>query len=1168
VVRKLRLSVHNSVVTVGSARDLELRSADRSPGPNHPHSFRGSVHFNDFPYHPSCALLCEYLYELYVSSASPVASSLCVLVGTFSYLPCRDTHVPYGGIRMIQGHLALSETISTAQACLPAADDVANGSAPPFYLTFEASGEPSKSLCRARPQGPIEPVVGPYPSALRNPATTLTTKQGALPKAVSHRDFQPSSRQTPQPVSPVGHGPSASAALVPNETKANVLRNAPIDPQPPESRNSRSYFKPPKTLSAPPPDAPAPIPPSRDAHLVAPSGDPQPPRLVASPPSMPADASHPQPPVFFHSVHALPRDPLLALSPADQALLQSIRFAPICSGTDGPVILGTRHGTPDQATHMMPVPGARTAIQTTGGPPPRWVHSDIVVQPLVFLIPRSSVPPLPTRLLLKFYFYNFGLQVSPPLVTDLTPHREPVTPLNPPPADSRSPALQVLWTEAVVEGSPAGYQFRLRHSPATDAERRRFLEHLRTATLYIDVCDARSMFRYGCAAIRLAPIARTADQTFCIHTEEVPVVACEEHHFPRDDALATGSLSQCTVNQTRSELGLRPVVGRLLLRIANVGVEGPEVPAPPLKPHHLMRFSGPKMVPRLEELCKELTTAFDSPEAQSQVTEAGSLSKKELRLLAFRRQVLALQCGDGASYGFPGAPLSRSSLGVIGRLPSVAGLDDLPSAKWAAAAGRLTTLDVFRETQRRHTLQRTLRDSISDAVFLDVVFGYVTFFEVVFTNPYKDEHCFTFHITEESSGIPSTAIQPVCDLEEWRSLCLRDGYPAPSDRIPTASTICGGAGAEVRLPLKARCLTPSDAVAGPPVAIAVAVCCAAGVCVRHVVVTLRPQPMIVHRAVDLFARDSEPLVRWLFVSTAADSLVARPSNGSAGYVSPTNCRTKWAVCSDPYAQLTSFVHHIDRGGARMEDQEYVELRLPGRPLSAGKRKCYITLYNDSWMNEVWEVWALTVMMCPSLTVETHVGCRNTVWLPLHDLVQAAEFDAQDPSQVAFATSHPEFRLVMDEAADPLQLQATYHPRLPTHTLFLVNAVELRRSAVLGTLVVEVRATHPPPTRLWSESIPPLGRKPLVRRIPFQNLHSTRKAFVAFTPTPQNLRITPPTFALDSDETETLTLIFSNVDTVGRWVFLVFINTAEDDQTEECLEATLTVVDLTAPLLRR
>lgn len=252
----------------------------------------------------------------------------------------------------------------------------------------------------------------------------------------------------------------------------------------------------------------------------------------------------------------------------------------------------------------------------------------------------------------------------------------------------------------------------------------------------------------------------------------------------------------------------------------------------------------------------------------------------------------------------------------------------------------------------------------------------------------------------------------------------------------------------------------------------------------------------------------------------------------------------------------------------MEDQEYVELRLPGRPLSAGKRKCYITLYNDSWMNEVWEVWALTVMMCPSLTVETHVGCRNTVWLPLHDLVQAAEFDAQDPSQVAFATSHPEFRLVMDEAADPLQLQATYHPRLPTHTLFLVNAVELRRSAVLGTLVVEVRATHPPPTRLWSESIPPLGRKPLVRRIPFQNLHSTRKAFVAFTPTPQNLRITPPTFALDSDETETLTLIFSNVDTVGRWVFLVFINTAEDDQTEECLEATLTVVDLTAPLLRR
>lgn len=31
--------------------------------------------------------------------------------------------------------------------------------------------------------------------------------------------------------------------------------------------------------------------------------------------------------------------------------------------------------------------------------------------------------------------------------------------------------------------------------------------------------------------------------------------------------------------------------------------------------------------------------------------------------------------------------------------------------------------------------------------------------------------------------------------------------PAPSDRIPTASTICGGGGAEVRLPLKARCLS-------------------------------------------------------------------------------------------------------------------------------------------------------------------------------------------------------------------------------------------------------------------------------------------------------------------------------------------------------------------------
>eukprot|EP00668_Euglena_longa_P030024 GGOE01037420.1.p1 GENE.GGOE01037420.1~~GGOE01037420.1.p1 ORF type:complete len:1122 (-),score=269.87 GGOE01037420.1:128-3262(-) len=998
---------------------------------------------------------------------------------------------------------------------------------------------------------------------------------------------------SPMPLVATGTPRRPSVTLLPPQPTPRTLIPAPAEDTPTTEHLTTETAPPsqatpevPRSSAIAEPEAPVPPP----LDLVGPY------RGTASAPhvglqQLPAINQATAPPLFHHSIHTLQVDPPLAMTYADRTLLRSVRFPAICNGT-GHVVFGTQQAniSPGETVEKIGSSGSRSVLRTA--PQLRLTDSDITIQFLGFVVNRYPAVPLPPLLLFRFHFYNFGLQSSGPAATNkslqesLRPRVDAAnyptsTLLTPTPEDPQSPLLQVIWPPDASEDKPmAGCTLQLKHCVTEEAERRAFIQYLQSSRLYVDVYDANSLFLYGRASLDLRPISRHADQKFCVHTEECAVLACDEHHFQRDDTMTTGFQPQCTVNQATSELGLRQVRAKMIMRISNVGMEGSQTSiAPPEAKKAPPKV--PKYAPKLEELCRELkgilpdTAVYPSVEGMDPAA-----SKREARLLAFKRKLALTQAGDRTEGGASAAKywpahggfdfLERAAHSMPVRWTqwaSQAQTTSVPEAgdKWAAISNKVSTIDMFRATQKQHTLKQHLRQAITEECTLAVTLGYTSFFEVVFFNPYREDHCFSFHVAKHPSGVATQDLQAVSDLEQWRHLCVAEGLPAPVSDPPTTTSICGRGGGPVRLPFRFKRFAPASSGSGTD-QYTITVRTATNIEVRHVLLTIHCRPEVVHQSFQLYCRPDSPFVRWLFVDTLPEGRInPRPAQELClhmGSPEVSALGTKWIVCSDRHAKLTSFVHRIECGGQRAENQEHVEVRLPGSHLSSSPYTCFLVLYNDAFMDQVWEVWKLDIAVCPGKLVEAQVGCSNHIQLPLCSLLEAAP-QGEEPLQLACAASHSELNLVA--VMDDGDLHAVYHPKLPMHSVFYVNAVDQRRHVALGTFLVEIRANYPQPTRIWSESIPPLGRSSLVRRIPFYNLYYGQKSFVAFTTTPQYLKIHPAAFTLNPGQAEPLVLTFSSINVVGRWQFYVFINTAEEDQTEECLEISLTVIDLKAAL---
>uniref|UniRef100_A0A7S4FIP8 NPHP4 Ig-like domain-containing protein n=1 Tax=Eutreptiella gymnastica TaxID=73025 RepID=A0A7S4FIP8_9EUGL len=491
--------------------------------------------------------------------------------------------------------------------------------------------------------------------------------------------------------------------------------------------------------------------------------------------------------------------------------------------------------------------------------------------------------------------------------------------------------------------------------------------------------------------------------------------------------------------------------------------------------------------------------------------------------------------------------------------------EDAPARteSWAAISQKLDAISAFRSTHKQHTVREQLRASITEERTLRPMLGHKTYFEVGFHNPYKSDHCFTVHVQRALTETATQEIQLVTSLEEWKKLCVEEGHPVPHAGCPVGNAVYAKGHAQVRLPFKFKSFALPAERSEERVVYRIVVKCGSGEDVRQVLINVQPQPVVVHQSFRIFCASEQPLVRWLFVDTLPPKKTnpqqAHELGIQIGEPEAGSHATKWIVSNNKHMKLASFIHRIDCGGQRVEHHEYVELRMPGNQLK-GTLSCYLLLYSDSFMHQVWEVWHLEMVCCHHKIVNAQVGCTNQILLPLHvmwnDIPQKEE-----PLQLACAASHPDFQLV--EVQECGNLQVAYHPKLPSHSVFYVNTVDQVRNSALSTFLVEIRANYPAPTRRWSETIPPPGRSSVVRRIPFSNLYYNRKTFSVFTTSPQYLKLYPTRFALDPDQSEPLIFTFSGLNLPGRWQFYVFVNTADDDQTEECLEINLTVLNMRA-----
>jgi len=895
----------------------------------------------------------------------------------------------------------------------------------------------------------------------------------------------------------------------------------------------------------------------------------------------PAVNQLPEPPVYRHSVHAFPLDAPLALTYPDRALLRRIPFGNLCDDT-GHVILADEKG---RAVHVPSAErigstGGRTSMSLSLRPQTELLSSEITIQFMGLITPRHPPFTVPEQYIFSLHFYNLGNFSSGPVGPNWEwqekhrpkedrPMSYPYTSLAPMDApQGAGPALQVLWSpDCSSADGPAGVQIRLPHTAPTEAAHQHFLQYLRTSRLYVNVFDARTMFLYGRTALDLRPIARHADQSYCVHTEEAPVVACDEHQFQRADAVSAGYQAQQMVNHNSSELGLRQVRSQLVVRLANVGVKGTVKRSASPVPLSGRPRKVPTYVPKLADQCTGIQP--EGPGAATSPTSEGSASRREARLKAIKRALVLAQSADARLQGPKPIPedihstsetkLGPTSLPTWVQLSSSAGADPDPgsvSSHWTTISDKLSTIDVFRATHKQHTVRQRLREAITEERTLEPTLGYPSFLEVAFTSPFHTDHCFAVHLPR------SEELQLVTSLEEWQLLCMAEGYPVPESDPPTVKAVYARGYAKVRVPLKFKSYTtPTTDGSAQQLTHEVSIRSSTGEEVRRLVLTIKPQAPVVHQSFQLYCIAAEALTRWLYVDALPGGLPAPKQTLGMQIGDPAlaTSAAKWIVCTDVHVKLASFVHRIECGGEKVHTHEYVEFKMPADQLKSPK-SCYLILYRDVYMNQVWEVWHLALTVCHSKPVDAQVGCSNRILVPMEVLLRDVPPIEEEPTmQLAIAQSHPDVKLVsVQEHGD---LEVWYHPKLPMHSIFYLNLVDQARYRTLSSVVIEIRATYPQPTRRWSESIPPLGRASLVRRIPFTNLYGSTRTFRAFTTSPQYLKLHPPAFALSPNQAEHLVLTFSNINLVGRWQFYVFVNTDDNDQTEECLEIILTVIDM-------
>eukprot|EP01004_Peranema_trichophorum_P006606 NODE_5423_length_1016_cov_38.447928_g4854_i0.p1 GENE.NODE_5423_length_1016_cov_38.447928_g4854_i0~~NODE_5423_length_1016_cov_38.447928_g4854_i0.p1 ORF type:complete len:304 (-),score=39.98 NODE_5423_length_1016_cov_38.447928_g4854_i0:105-890(-) len=259
-----------------------------------------------------------------------------------------------------------------------------------------------------------------------------------------------------------------------------------------------------------------------------------------------------------------------------------------------------------------------------------------------------------------------------------------------------------------------------------------------------------------------------------------------------------------------------------------------------------------------------------------------------------------------------------------------------------------------------------------------------------------------------------------------------------------------------------------------------------------------------------------------------------------------------AICSHSNINIDPFIHYHKKSEHIIEAQEYIQLHIPIIPPS----DFYLVFYTDQYLNKVHQIWNIQIHSCPTVRLQMEVGYTNRVSVPIENLITVPK-DSTSMDLSCYISSKD---IHLDKIQKNSPLVLCHRPLRPCTSLFYLNTILKASQETISTHIIEVQSIYPQPSRRWAEStFPLLGDRKLLRRIPFKNLYFDRRTFSAHTSSPSLLKIHPTSFSLDPSESLPINMEFSNLDRAGQWEIYLFVNTADDDKLEECLQLVFNVV---------
>eukprot|EP01116_Phalansterium_solitarium_P021972 TRINITY_DN7072_c0_g1_i1.p1 TRINITY_DN7072_c0_g1~~TRINITY_DN7072_c0_g1_i1.p1 ORF type:complete len:1412 (+),score=481.36 TRINITY_DN7072_c0_g1_i1:87-4322(+) len=742
-------------------------------------------------------------------------------------------------------------------------------------------------------------------------------------------------------------------------------------------------------------------------------------------------------------------------------------------------------------------------------------RNEIVLQFLAFTPVRSLAtnPPTvvrpPRTLFFTFQFFRSPLVVTERLFAE--------------PLQNDTLAPQVL-SRMDEHGRPTDHKGLLIR---TVGEGRPFTRYLENKALAIDVWDGDSLLQLGTVGVELKHLLRQGRESVVV-SDLVFDVLLPEYDIDEYSDLLSGGLSYQAL-----------VRGRLHLRMANIGLQAESLGEN--KTSHLIaevkktkqdipvKLVPKKMADKDPELAMALAdrkiVADPSPELFSNQGEGSDIKRRKRARFELLKQQRKMQT----------APPSTMVEQRVSRERD------------------LKTVQLYREKAKRETIAQQLKKYMTTSHKIYASFGAPIFFELMFTNPYPDDHCFTVTFDDADLSL-------VTDVNEVRAhkKLLSITTPTETDLVTSSNKVFLRADETVYIPFKflsydcgqistfpyaqlgvAASGAPGGGSDNPLFSIApdvpirartvgVSLANQGGKASTAVEVYVQPVPFVIDKTFHFYNAENDFLKKNIRVHKRY-SLAAHLSSGF-----------KYLHCSNP----SVIVGSASPRSTSDVQEVYFKYRCGPSPEVS---RFYILLYNDQHKTQLFETWQIFVHALQRLDLTGIVGQTTKGTLLLRGTAT--------PRVVQCYSSHAD-QLRVPSAPFPLvantlnELNVQFRPITAGQRHIFINVVDVEEHSVVRAWLVATNAGTPAITKAFEIDL--RTGKPSKKKLTYSNPYPVKKVFRLSTNMPHLMHFKEPEIELAAGEDRFISLQFEPSNNLGHVEMLVFINDVEHDKTEECL----------------